>query len=186
MFRAFVQRHADLLRALPGWTLRVLFPNKGIAGAIANFESVARQELATLRPEMLAQLKSYFNQRQNTPNPRALSLEDDEFWRHQAAFDTTRFRQIYRRWLTDGDSVFDAISSPAISQTFERGTGRIDLHVIVLSYGHLSPLSSLFRSCRKGVEGGEVSSARLNPSSRIDLEHPTTSRIASSIPSRPQ
>jgi hypothetical protein len=99
MFRAFVQRHADLLRALPGWTLRVLFPNKGIAGAIANFESVARQELATLRPEMLAQLKSYFNQRQNTPNPRALSLEDDEFWRHQAAFDTTRFRQIYRRWL---------------------------------------------------------------------------------------
>jgi hypothetical protein len=92
MFRAFVQRHADLLRALPGWTLRVLFPNKGIAGAIANFESVARQELATLRPEMLAQLKSYFNQRQNTPNPRALSLEDDEFWRHQAAFDTPRFR----------------------------------------------------------------------------------------------
>lgn len=32
-FRAFVQRHADLLRALPGWTLRVVFPRQ-IAGAI--------------------------------------------------------------------------------------------------------------------------------------------------------
>jgi hypothetical protein len=162
-FRAFVQRHADLLRALPGWTVRVLFP-KQIADAIADFESAARHELAaTLRPETMAELKWYFNKRRGAPNPRALSFEDEEFWRHQAAFDTPRFRQLYRRWLTDGDSVFETVSSLAIAEALERGTGRIESHVVVLSYRHPSPLASLFRSCRKGVEGGERYSALSQP-----------------------
>jgi hypothetical protein len=66
-----------------------------------------------------------------------LDLRGREFWR-QRAFDTPRFRQLYRRWLTDGDSVFEAVSSPAIAETLERGTGRIEAHVIVLWYRHLA------------------------------------------------
>jgi hypothetical protein len=162
-FRAFAQRHADLLRALPGWTLRVLF-QKGIAGAIADFESAARHELtATLRPEMLTELRWYFERLRNTPNPRALSLEDEEFWRRRAAFDTPRFRQLYRRWSTDGDGVFDAVSSPAIAEALERGTGRIESHVLLLSYRHLSPLASLVRADAKGVEEGDTSPAPPQP-----------------------
>ena len=162
-FRAFVQRHADLLRALPGWTLRVVFPRQ-IAGAISAFEAVTRHELTSpLRPETLAELKWYFEKRRSTSNLRALSFEDEEFWRDQAAFDTPRFRQLYRRWLTDGDSVFETASSPVIAEALERGTGRIESHVMVLSYKHLSPLASLFRSSRKGVEGGDISSALSQP-----------------------
>lgn len=162
-FRAFVQRHADLLQALPGWTLRLLFPRL-IAGSIDTFEAAARHELtATLGPEMLAELKCYLNKRRSTANPRALSFEDEDFWQHQSAFDTSRFRQLYRRWLSDGESVFETISSPAIAEALERGTGRIESHVVVLSYRHLSPLASLFRSCRKGVEGGETYSAPSQP-----------------------
>ena len=162
-FRAFVQRHADLLGALPGWTLRVLFPER-MATAMAAFEETARYELtATLRAETLGELKWYFNKRRSTTDPRALTFEDEEFWRHQAAFDTPRFRQLYRRWLSDGDSVFDALSSPGIAGALERGTGRIESHVIVLSYRHLAPLDSLFRSCRKGVEGVDKGSARSRP-----------------------
>ena len=162
-FRAFVQRHADPLRALSGWTLRLVFP-KQIAGSIAAFEGAVQHELtSTLGPETLTELKWYFKKRRSTPTPRVLSFEDDEFWRHQAAFDTPRFRQLYRRWLSDGDSVFEAVSSPTIAEALERGTGRIESHVAVLSYRHLSPLESLFRSCRKGVEGGEVSSAQSQP-----------------------
>ena len=126
--------------------------------------AAARHELtATLRPEMLAELKSYFNKRCSTPNPRALSFENKDFWQHQSAFDTSRFRQLYRRWLSDGESVLETISSPAIAEALERGTGRIESHVVVLSYRHLSPLASLFRSCRKGVEGGETCSAPSQP-----------------------
>jgi hypothetical protein len=87
-FRAFVQRHADLMQALPGWTLRALF-SRHVAGAMSRFEAAARDELAIpLRTDTLAELKRYFETRRSTSDPRALSLENEEFWRHQAAFGT--------------------------------------------------------------------------------------------------
>ena len=93
-FRAFVQRHADLMRALPGWTLRALFPRQ-VAGAMSRFETAARDELATpLRTDTLAELKRYFETHRSTSAPCALSLENEEFWRGQAAFGTPRFQQL--------------------------------------------------------------------------------------------
>jgi hypothetical protein len=160
--RAFVQRHADLLRVLPGWTLRLVLPQP-FADATANFESAVHDELTLLRPQLLTELKWYFAERRSTPSPRALSFEDPEFWEHQAAFSSRRFQQLYRRWLSDGDTVFEALESPAIAEALERGTGRIESQVLMLSYRHLAPLVSLFRSSRKGVEGGETSSARSQP-----------------------
>jgi hypothetical protein len=160
--RGFVQRHADLLRALPGWTFRLIVPQQ-IADSIARFEGVVRDELTPLEPRLLAELKSYFAKGRSTPNPRALSFEDPEFWEHQAAFSSPRFQQLYRRWLTDGDSVFEALASSAITEALERGTGAIESHVLLLSYRHLAPLVSLFRSCRKGVEGGENAPAPSQP-----------------------
>jgi hypothetical protein len=162
-FRAFVQRHADLLQALPGWTLRALFPRQS-ASAMRDFEAAARYELTTpLRPDTLVELKWYFNKCRSTSNQRALSFEDEEFVRDQAAFSAPRFQQLYRRWLKDGDSVFEAVSSPAIAEALERGTGRIESHVLLLSYSHLSPLASLVRSAAKGVEEGDTSPAPPQP-----------------------
>jgi hypothetical protein len=160
--RAFVQRHADLLRALPGWTLRLTVPQQ-LAGSIARFEGVVRDELTPLEPRLLAELKWYFGKRRSTPNPRALSFEDPDFWDHQAAFSSPRFQQLYRRWLTDGATAFQALASSAIAEALERGTGRIESRVLLVSYRHLAPLVSLFRSCRKGVEGGETTPAPSQP-----------------------
>ncbi len=160
--RGFVQRHADVLRVLPGWTLRLVLPQQ-IADGAARFEGVVRDELTPLRSHLLTELKWYFAKRRGTPNPRALSFEDPEFWEHQAAFASPRFRQLYRRWLNDGDTVFEALASPGIAEALERGTGRIESQVLTISYRHLAPLVSLFRSSRKGVEGGETSSARSQP-----------------------
>jgi hypothetical protein len=92
-----------------------------------------------------------------------VAFEDEEFWRDQAAFGTTRYRQLYRRWLTDGDTVFETLSSPAIAEALERGTGRIEAHVLMLSYRHLSPLANLVRPQTKGVENGDISSTRPQP-----------------------
>jgi hypothetical protein len=160
--RAFVQRHADLLRVLHGWTLRLVLPQQ-IADGAARFEEVVRDELTPLRPQLLTELKWFFGKGCGTPNARALSFEDPEFWEHQAAFSSPRFQQLYRRWVNDGDTVFEALESPAIAEALERGTGRIESQVLTISYRHLAPLVSLFRSSRKGVEGGETSSARSQP-----------------------
>ena len=160
--RAFVQRHADLLKALPGWMLRLVLPQQ-LADFAPRFEGAVRDELTPLRPELLAELNWYVAKRRSTPNPRALSFEDPEFWERQAAFASPRFQQLYRRWLTDGDTVFEAVASPAITEALERGTGRIESRILLLSYRHLAPLVSFLRSCRKGVEGGDISSAPSQP-----------------------
>jgi len=67
--RAFVQRHADLLRVLPGWTLRLMLPQQ-LADAATRFESAVRDELTPLRPELLAELKWYFAKRRSTRQVR--------------------------------------------------------------------------------------------------------------------
>jgi hypothetical protein len=53
---------------------------------------------------------------------------------HQAAFASPRFQQVYRRWLTDGDTVFEALASPATTEALARGTDTIESRIL-LSYG---------------------------------------------------
>jgi hypothetical protein len=43
-FRAFLGRHAELFRALPAWTLRLVFP-RSLAHAYGGFQAVVREEL---------------------------------------------------------------------------------------------------------------------------------------------
>jgi hypothetical protein len=160
--RAFVQRHADLLEAMLSWTLRLVVPQQ-LADSAARFEGAVRDELTPLRSELVAELKWYFAKRRSAPNPRALSFEDPDFWDRQAAFSSPRFQQLYRRWLTDGDSVFEALGSPANIEALDRGTGKVESRILALSYRHLTPLVSLFRSRRKGVEGGDTSSTPSQP-----------------------
>lgn len=96
-FGAFVQRHSDLLRALPGWTLRLLVPREA-ARLVGSLEATARDQLTMqFSPETVAELKWYFEQRQTTPDTRARSKSDERFWHAQATFSTLRARGTSRR-----------------------------------------------------------------------------------------
>jgi hypothetical protein len=140
-----------------------------LADSMKRFEDVVRDELTALRPELLAELKWYFAKRRSTPSPRALSFEDPEFWEDQAAFSSPRFPQLYRRWLTDGDTVFEALASPATTEALARGTGRIELHVLLLSYRHLAPWSASSVRVGRGSRAGTHRPHRLNPLNRHRL-----------------
>ncbi len=124
---------------------------------------MVRDELTPIHPVLLRELEWYFTKRRSTHNPRALSFEDPDFWERQAAFRSPRFQELYQRWLTDGNALLETVGSSANTEALERGTGRIESLVLELSYHHLTPLVSLFRACRKGVEGGETSSAPSQP-----------------------
>lgn len=164
-FRAFLQRHNDLLRALPGWTLRLLFPRHA-AGVMASYEAAARDELtARFSAATLDELRWYFEQRRDTSD-RHTRASDERFWMAQHTFATPRCRLLYRRWLTDGDTTFDIVSSPGIADALERGAGRIESHVLPLSYSHLAPLVSPDHSPSQGVEGADITSAHPQPPSR--------------------
>lgn len=152
--RAFLQRHADLLRSLQGWTVRlVLAPD--LAMVKAPFELAARDELVSpLSAATLAELLWYFEQRRerkSTPD----SADADRFRRTERAFAGTRWRLLYRRWLIDGDAALDIASSPAIRDAIARGESLIESEVLQHSYRPLSPIASLVRARVRRVEKGE-------------------------------
>jgi len=123
-----------------------------------------RDELTLrLNPTTIAELKWYFDQCRATGDPRALARSDERFWLARGAFATERYRELYRRWLTDGDGVFEGLSSTVVAETLAQGTGRIETQVLPLSYRHLSPLVAVRYSPREGVEEGATAPAQPQP-----------------------
>jgi hypothetical protein len=170
-FRACLQRHADLLRALPGWTLRLVFARQ-TANHVTDFESAAREELTCrLSPGSFAEFRWYCQERKTSTDNRARGRRDERFARAHRAFAAPRYELLYRRWVTDGDSVFELVSSTAIADALERGTGRIESQILPFSYRHLTPLVTL-HSAAEGVEEGERTSARPQPPSPPSLLEP--------------
>jgi hypothetical protein len=162
-FRACVQRHADLLRALPDWTIRLIFP-RDAANRIQTFEAAAREELTLqLSPRSFAEFTWYCHERKSTTDS-ARSRSDVRFATAHGAFATPRYELLYRRWLTGGDSVLDLVSSTAIAAALERGAGRIESVILAFSYRHLAPLVAL-PSSSEGVEEGERTSVPPQPPS---------------------
>lgn len=151
--RAFLQRHADLLGSLQGWTMRLVLPPH-FEGIKSLFEGMVRDELASpMSPRSLEELRWYFEQRRRlTPGQ---TDGGDRFRRVGRAFAGTRWRLLYRRWLADGDAVFDTATSPTIRDAIARGDGMIESEVLPRSYRHLSPLASLVRARVRGVEEGD-------------------------------
>jgi hypothetical protein len=140
--RAFLQRHGDLLGALPEWTVRLLF-YKRVGALGAPFHEAFRAELASaLSPTVLAELRWYFEQCRLATENRGRLPSDARFRRIQEAFDAPRYRVLYRRWLEDGDTALNVVESGAIAEKLERGAGRLEYVVLSHSYRHLTPLVS--------------------------------------------
>ena len=134
-FRAFLERHAELLRPLQTWTIRVLFPAH-LARAARVYRAAFREQLAMpLRPSSLEDLRWYFHARQRPPKGA-----HERFDQAARAFDTPRFRALYRAWQERGEPVLDATLSPVLADAIERRTGRLECHVPPHQYLHLLPL----------------------------------------------
>ncbi len=134
-FRAFLERHAELFRALSDWSLRLLVPSH-LTKATESHEIAFHQQLAMpLRPATRDELCWCFHRRQ-AGGPG----EEDRFRRASRAFGAPRFQALYRAWLERGDPVVDATVSPALADALARRTGRLECHVLPHRYLHLFPL----------------------------------------------
>ena len=138
-FRAFVNRHAELLRALPEWELRLLVP-KPLYKAASVFEAAAHQEMAMpLRLGDMEDLHWYFRQRRQVDGGGG--AEDVERFRESARrFHAPRFRALYRLWKKEGDAHVHATVSHILDDALSRRSGRVRSQVLTRSYQHLSPL----------------------------------------------
>ena len=134
-FRAFLERHAELLRALPAWRLRLLVPQHK-AEAVPLYEEAFQQHFASpLRPVVTDELRWYFRARRQPPQG-----PDERFDHAARAFEAPRFQTLYRAWVERGDGVLDATLSPTLAHAIARKSGELECHVLPHRYMHLLPL----------------------------------------------
>lgn len=161
-FHRFLQRHSSVLSTLPAWTLRVVFPSH-LPWLGEQYQEHARQELAKPWPQLIERLKWYFQQRR-AHTLGAASIDDRERYDEEHfCFRATRYQVLYQRWLNEGDSALEAVSSTATADAIKSGAGRIETHVLRFSYRHLSPLVAATRPTMKGAEEGDEAPTRPRP-----------------------
>lgn len=134
-FRGFLERHAELWRALPAWTIRLLVPAH-MNGAVPLYEAAFDEHLASpLRPSVVADLRWYFEARRAGPKG-----SNERFDQAARAFGAPRFQAMYRAWTERGDRVLDAALSPTLADAIARKTGSLDCYVLAHRYLHLALL----------------------------------------------
>jgi hypothetical protein len=161
-FCAFLQRHFEVLRSLPAWTLRIVAPPWPI-GLGAPHAKTAQDDLTrTLRPALMDELRDYFKERRKVAEGGYEPRDQEHFDRCEQAFKMPRYQLLYRRWRTGGDGVFDYVSE-GLTTALESGAGRIETVVLAHQYRHLSPLVSSTTKAPKGAEKGEETIAAPRP-----------------------
>ena len=134
-FRSFLERYAELFRALPAWTVRLLVPAP-MRTAIPLYEAAFQEQLASaLRPSVVDDLRWYFQARRRRP-----ADAEERFDQAVKAFGAPRFQALYRAWLQRGDPVLEAAHSATLADAIARETGRLEWRVLPHEYTHLSPL----------------------------------------------
>ena len=138
-FRGYLHRHAELLRALSTWTIRLLVP-RHLAGVVRRYQAAVRDELASpLKPDTFDELRWFFEQRRSAADKPAI-VADARFQRAQEVFATPRFRVLYRTWLEHGEPALQATLSPVLSEALARRSGELEWQVLPHEYHHLASL----------------------------------------------
>ena len=131
-FRSFLQRHAELLRALPSWRLRILTPTH-LSGATRSHRAAVNQELLSpLRLSVVEELRWFF---EASNRMQHVALADSErFLRAKRAFSTPAYRALYGRWLEQGEKALTAVSSSTLADAVTRGAGEVECRVLADPY----------------------------------------------------
>lgn len=134
-FRAFLRRHAALLRTLPSWCVRLLIPSPLRVFTDA-YSRAFQDELGRPLAAPVAEEFRWFCRL----NGRAAATDQTRAQRARRAFGSPRFRALQRAWLLDGDRVIELAMSTALADAIARGQGRLECHELSRQYLHLSPL----------------------------------------------
>jgi hypothetical protein len=139
-FRLFLGRHAQLLKHLHKWIIRVLVPQP-FAPAITRFGHAAREELATpLQPITADELRWFFPERQRREQhaDESAPIDEKRFRQDCFAFRTPRYRMLFRLWQQIGDLAIWNAQSPLLHDALDRGQARVEFVRLSHQYLHLS------------------------------------------------
>jgi len=166
-FRTFLQAHAPLLRVVPEWTVRLVFPWPLDRGYSA-FQEVIHEELEMpLHRATVNELKWYFEHRQKAANGPVDTQTQAFLNRAAQVYGAPRFTLLYRRWLKQGDTVFEALSSPVIAEALTTCRARVECMVLPHAYRHLSPLVNRVRCVSVVENAASISPSTMSSTSAL-------------------
>jgi hypothetical protein len=138
-FRMFLFRHAELLKIVHSWTIRLLVPRR-FRKATALYRYAVRDELSTpLEPSVVDELEWVFQHRAGmadlTEKPPDLNLSVATRRFHGA-----RFRVRYRMWQLEPHRALWNLQSRILEEQLARGEGRIEFMELPHQYLRLTSL----------------------------------------------
>lgn len=138
-FRLFLLRHADLLKAVDEWTIRLLVPRRfRKAGALYRY--AVRDAFGTrLMPHEVDELDWYFRARQGRATEPA-PAPDLTVATGAKKFGAARFRALERRWQSEGLPALWSAQSTTLGDQLQRGEGRVEFVELSRQYLQLTPL----------------------------------------------
>lgn len=153
-FRVFLLRHADLLKWVDEWTIRVLLPRR-IRKAAALYRYAVRDAFMTpLEPRDVNELDWYFRARRGElvcPSP-------DSDWDLTTAgrkFGAARFGALYRVWQQRGVDVLRSVQMSTLREQLRRGDGRVEFAELPHQYLQLAPLVGKNNALESGLHEGD-------------------------------
>lgn len=183
-FRSFLRTHAGLLRVVPTWTIRIVFP-RPLDHAYHAYQTVIHEELESpLHAATIGELQSLFELRLAAARGEHMGpLNQGLLRKGHEKFAAARFTAMYHRWLKHRDAVFAGPSSPAIAEALNTGRGRVESSVLRHVYRHLSPLAAdtparpepIVKGLRREPPGGPPPPRAANPVSQPPPEQATLS-----------
>jgi hypothetical protein len=136
-FRQFLSRHADLLRFVTTWTVRLLVPRR-FRKAVALYKAALREELWTpLNPSVSKALETYFPERQAQGGH--IGEPDDRYIREE--FRTQgmpKIQALYRAWRREGDRVLWSAHSTTLRDARSHGCSAIEVEPLNRQYLQLT------------------------------------------------
>jgi len=138
-FRQFLLRHAELLRALRSWTIRVLLPRER-ASLRDTYEAAVHDQLGhpmplSYRDDLLAS----FQRRRDGQPPGRIGLDPPTPSVHMPSAPART--ALYRRWLEVGNTVVTQVTSSILRDALQSGQGTVECVVLLHAYAHLSSLA---------------------------------------------
>jgi hypothetical protein len=136
-FRQFLLRHADLLRFVTTWTVRLLVPRR-FRKAVALYKAALREELWTpLNPSVSKALEAYFPERQAQGGH--LGEPDDRYIREEFRKQgMPKVQALYRAWRREGDRVLWSAHSTTLRDARSHGCSAIDVELLNRQYLQLT------------------------------------------------
>jgi hypothetical protein len=138
-FRMFLLRHAELLRTVREFTVRLLVPRR-FRKSTSLYRFAFRDELAMpVDPTTAEQLQAYYRRRQQSRG-HFTEPADEDLEKAFRKFGAARFKALYRWWLLRGDPAIWAAQSPVLRDAIARGEGRLECVELSRQYLQLTSL----------------------------------------------